>query len=380
MQALAFGAAPRSISRMSSRRSSRTQLWLEGLGDWSWPGSGGGAAELAPPAWVPALPPRREPVVTAAGTLAAPRAGRRGAGWLLLGLLLSALAAGCVALLLASPRLLEHLGLVAGAEAAAVLPVPAAAPPDLQAPLPALTLVDRAPSGSVVENARFGSASLAGPGSFFVYLPPGYSASTARYPVLYLLHGRDGHAEAFLEMGIQASLDGLIAKHVIAPMIVVMLQDASAPGNWRDTESRKSATYVVEVQELVDRELRTIPTRAARAIAGSSMGGFGSMNVALSNPLRFAVVESWLGFFDGLQPTLRADRQVISRLGLHAFLYGAEEDPVAIPTEDPEFAAELRAAGARARGVIYPGGHSLEKVRDHLDYGLAFAGRYLASS
>ena len=235
-------------------------------------------------------------------------------------------------------------------------------------------------AASVVEQARFHSASLGSEGSFFVYLPAAYATAARRYPVLYLLHGRNGHAEAFLEMGIQASLDGLISRHVIAPMIVVMVQDAPGLNNWRDLGTRHSATYVVEVQELVDRMFRTIPSRSGRAIAGSSMGGFGAMNVALSNPLRFSVVESWLGFFDNLHESLRADRPVISRLGLHAFLYGAEEDPVAVPFEDPEFAAELRAAGARARGVIYPGGHSLEKIRAHLDYGLLYAGRSLVAA
>ena len=45
---------------------------------------------------------------------------------------------------------------------------------------------------------------------------------------------------------------------------------------------------------------RRSPTRGARAIAGDSMGGYGAMNVALANPYRFGVVESWLGFFNGL--------------------------------------------------------------------------------
>jgi hypothetical protein len=110
------------------------------------------------------------------------------------------------------------------------------------------------------------------------------------------------------------------------------------------------------------------------------MGGFGAMHVALANPLRFAVVESWLGFFDGLGGELRADRPVLKRLGLHAFLYGAQADPVAVPQEDPAFAAELRTTGAQAQGVIYPGGHSLEKVAEHLETGLLFAGRSLADA
>ncbi len=359
-------------------RSRRAQPWLDGLGDWSWPGRGGAAAEVLPPPWIPALPPRLEPAAALAGAgawVGSARPNRRGRLWLLLGLLMLAAAAAVVAV----PGLRQRLGL-AGEGREVVLPVPLTAPPQVSAPLPALTIVHLDAGGSLVEQAHFRSASLNGPGSFFAYLPAGYRGGTERYPVLYMLHGRDGHAEAFLEMGIQASLDGLIARHVIAPMIVVMLQDAPGPHNWRDYGARHSATYVVETQELVDRMYRTIATRAGRAIAGSSMGGFGSMNVALSYPLRFSVEESWLGFFDYLHEELRSDEPVIRRLGLHAFLYGASEDPVAVPTEDPEFAAELREEGADARGVIYPGGHSLEKIREHLDYGLLFASRALAAA
>jgi S-formylglutathione hydrolase FrmB len=163
-------------------------------------------------------------------------------------------------------------------------------------------------------------------------------------------------------------------------MIAVMVQDRPGMENWRDLGPRRSASYVLEVQEMVDRMLPTIPARYARGVAGNSMGGFGAMHVALANPYRFSVVESWLGYFNHLGGELRADRPVISRLGLHAFLYGAVSDPVADPAEDPEFAARLRAAGARARGVIYPGGHSLETVREHLDTMLVFAGRAFASA
>ncbi len=161
-------------------------------------------------------------------------------------------------------------------------------------------------------------------------------------------------------------------------MIAVMIQDRHTLDNWRDIGTHHSASYVVEVQDLIDRTLPTIATRSARAIAGSSMGGFGAMHVALSHPYRFSVVESWLGYFNGLDGELHADRQVISRLGLQAFLYGAEEDPVAEPWEDPAFAGELRAAGAHAESAIYPGGHSLEKVRAYLDPMLVFVGRAFA--
>ena len=307
------------------------------------------------------------------------QAERSRAWWLAIGALLSALAAACVVATLGGPTAIERLSSV-GASAPASSAVQAATvvrPPDLLPPLPTLESISSDAAGSSIDRASFASSSLAAEGSFFVYLPPGYASTTRRYPVLYLLHGRNGHATAFLEIGIQESLDRLIADRAIPPMIAVMIQDRSGLNNWRDLGTRHSATYVVEVQELIDRMLRTIPMRAARAIAGSSMGGFGAMNVALTNPLRFAVVESWLGFFNNLEGAVRADQPVISRLGLHAFLYGAAADPVAVPAEDPAFAAELREAGAQAESAIYPGGHSLEKVREHLDTGLLFAGRSL---
>jgi len=358
---------------------SRRQLWLESLGDWAWPGR---AAEALPPppSWVPAFPPRLEPAVAgfaAPGSI--PWEGRATLRRLLLTGLLSALAATCLALALQGSVTLEGiLGTRAPSAPAPVARLSASS--TAAASLPTLVSVSRDGAGSSIDRASFTSSALAGEGSFLVYLPPGYASTTRHYPVLYLLHGRDGHATAFLEVGIQRSLDRLIDDRAIAPMIAVMIQDRSGLNNWRNVGRRHSESYVVEVQELIDRMLPTIPTRAARAIAGSSMGGFGAMHVALANPYRFAVVESWLGFFNNLDGELRADRPILSRLGLHAFLYGAAEDPVAVPQEDPEFAAQLRAAGAQAKSAIYPGGHSLEKVEEHLDAGLLFAGRSLRAA
>ena len=80
---------------------------------------------------------------------------------------------------------------------------------------------------------------------------------------------------------------------------------------------------------------------------------------------------------NNLDGELRADRPILSRLGLHAFLYGAESDPVADPAENPAFAAALRAAGAHAESAVYPGGHSLDTVREHLSDMLTFAGQTL---
>jgi enterochelin esterase-like enzyme len=355
---------------------SRTQLWLEGLGEWTWPGSGGAAEALPlPPAWVPVRPPALAPAGSGAPFPAPARPQSRVTPRrLLLGGLLSTLAAVCVALALQGPLTLDRLlGRHPATHPAAAPLTISAAPP--APPLPTLVSVTQDAAGSSIDRASFASPVLGGEGSFLVYLPPGFASTTRHYPVIYLLHGQNGHATAFLEIGLQASLDRLISSKTIPPMIAVMIQDRPGLENWRDLGGRRSASYVVEVQELIDRMLPTIPERSARAIAGNSMGGFGAMHIALANPLRFAVVESWLGYFNNLERELRADRPTIARLGLRAFLYGAHGDAVADPAEDPDFAASLRAAGASAESAIYPGNHSLTTLNEHLDEMMTFAGR-----
>src|ERR1019366_6843290 len=51
-------------------KASRTQVWMDSLGEWSWPGQGAVAAEVLPPPWVPAFPPRLEPAASPATPLA----------------------------------------------------------------------------------------------------------------------------------------------------------------------------------------------------------------------------------------------------------------------------------------------------------------------
>ncbi len=351
-------------------KTSRTQVWMDSLGDWSWPGQGGAAAvEIVPPPWVPTFPPRREP----AGVPAPQRGRLRSVVW---ATLLSALAALAALFALHGQLGAERLlGLLATQP---VAQAQAASTP--AQPLPTLDLVSEDAAGSSILKASFPSLALHGSGSFYVYLPPGYASTTRRYPVLYLLHGNDQLATAFLQIGLQAQLDQLIAQHTVGPMIAVMIQGGRGANNWHNIGHRGYESYVLEVQQLIDRLLPTIARRDARAIAGDSMGGYGAMNIALGHPYRFGTVESWLGFFNGLGGEVRADRPVFKQLGLRAFMYGGEQDHIANPAEDAPFAGALRAAGARAKSVIYPGEHNLETIEAHLTGMLAFAGRAIGEA
>jgi enterochelin esterase-like enzyme len=353
-------------------RGSRTQVWLENLGEWSWPGRGGAAAEALPPPWVPTFPPRRDPGLAPPAAPTSWQAGRRRR--LILGMILGALLAAGAAL--ASNGQLERLlGIQGAALSSEYLPASQLVVSPLRT-LPVLAPVSHDAAGSTIDEARYSSPALHAGGKFYVYVPPGFSRTTARYPVLYLLHGNNQPATAFLQIGLQGELDSLIARHAIPPLLAVMIQGGPGANNWRFSYE----SYVLEIQQMVDRMLPTIATRSARAIAGDSMGGYGAMNIALGNPFRFGVVESWLGFFNGLEGELRSDRPVLGQLGLHAFLYGGESDRIADPTENAPFAAALRSAGASAESAVYPGEHSVETLEAHLSSMLLYAGRELAPS
>ena len=348
---------------------------MDSLGEWSWPGRAAEAVESLPlpPSWVPSTPPRLELAGAGAPARAVGRRSRANPRVLVLTGLLSAVLAIAAALALRGPLDVERLLGLRTAPPVPPAEVLQATPP---ARLPTLVAGAHDAAGSSIDTATYASVALAATGSFHVYIPPGFASTTRRYPVLYLLHGNSQSATAFLQIGLQEQLDRLIARHAIPPLIAVMIQGGPGANNWQYHYER----YVLEVQQLIDRMLPTVPTRGARAIAGDSMGGFGAMNIALGNPQRFSVVESWLGFFNGLEGELRAATPTIEREGLHAYVYGGASDRIADPSEDAPFAARLRAAGATAHSAVYEGGHSLETLEAHLEHMLAYAGRTLAAN
>jgi len=338
------------------------------------------AVEALPPAWVPTFPPRLEAATVGPAMPGVGRPGRARAQTLITGALLCAIAAVCTTLALNGQLTVEHLIGVrtAGSTTLQATTISSGTPTQ---PLLTFRGVSEDAAGSSIDAASYSSAALHGEeGSFLTYLPPGYASTTSHYPVLYLLTGNDQSNTAFLQIGLQSQLDQLISHHVIPSMIAVMIQGGPGSNNWRNQEAARYESYILEVQQLIDRTLPTLAVRNARAIVGDSMGGYGAMNVALANPYRFGVVESWLSFFNGLEGDLRADRTIITRLGLHAFIYGGEEDHIANPDEDAPFAAALRGAGADARSAVYPGEHNLETIEAHLASMLAFAGRSLSTA
>jgi S-formylglutathione hydrolase FrmB len=134
-----------------------------------------------------------------------------------------------------------------------------------------------------------------------ILLPDGYGADpTARYPVLYLFHGTSGGAPDWTTQG------GAEQTTAGKPLIVVM-PDAGFDNdggswftNWVNTTtelgpSQWETFHVDQLVPWVDANLHTVATRAGRAIAGLSQGGFGAMSYAARHPDMFAVAASFSG-------------------------------------------------------------------------------------
>lgn len=143
---------------------------------------------------------------------------------------------------------------------------------------------------------------------FFVYTPPGYSATSQNtYPVLYLLHGFSDDSSGWTAVGkANLILDSLIASNQAKPMIVVMPLGYGAPeiltrssGALSNPNVRQknmtnfTAALMNEVIPAIERAYKVNTDRNARAIAGLSMGGAESLLTGLNHTDQF----SWVGSF-----------------------------------------------------------------------------------
>ena len=140
-----------------------------------------------------------------------------------------------------------------------------------------------------------------------IYTPPGYDQDTAaRFPALYLFHGRGDNDAGWTVLGrANWILDNLIAQGRAKPMVVVMpdghatpLREAAAGGDksaaWaymnRNTEVFQK-DLLDEIIPFVEANYRVKADRAQRAIIGLSMGGGQSLAIGLRHLDLFA----WVG-------------------------------------------------------------------------------------
>ncbi|MDD8026996.1 MAG: alpha/beta hydrolase family protein [Acidobacteriota bacterium] len=146
------------------------------------------------------------------------------------------------------------------------------------------------PQGQVLEGLKLASPILGRDVDFAVYLPSDYSTSTRRYPVVYLLHGLGDDAAGWIQFGeVNMAADKAIAGREIPPMIIIM-PDAKATWYINDYQGkvRYEDMFVKELIPFIDKTYRTRPVRQYRGISGLSMGGWGTLTLAMRYPELFS--------------------------------------------------------------------------------------------
>lgn len=224
---------------------------------------------------------------------------------------------------------------------------------------------------------------------FYVYTPPHFDpSSSAKYPVLYLLHGFSDDASAWSTVGQAPNiLDHLIAAKEISPLIVVMPlgygtqlepRRNQTENQAKKTNSKFSAKGDPEWERFQEKNRRNFPPifrneilaqaealypiskrPDERGIAGLSMGGGQSFQIASAGPGDFGHVASFSGNLnveDLAIGNLAPIKQLYITCGTEDFLFQTNQ----------RFIERAKTLHLNPTTVIRPGGHTWMFWRESL--------------
>jgi predicted alpha/beta superfamily hydrolase len=165
--------------------------------------------------------------------------------------------------------------------------------------------------GHVIAVDRVCSTTLGNCRDVTAYLPRGYNGTDVHaYPVLFMHDGQnvwDDHDCCFGHTGweVNVALDAEIAAGRVAPAIVIAAASTAQRNDEYGLSPTKMAAFMeFQVNELQPRALAKVRGDGRVMVAGSSLGGLVSMELALRYPQTYSGVASlsgafWPGMDDG---------------------------------------------------------------------------------
>jgi enterochelin esterase family protein len=234
-----------------------------------------------------------------------------------------------------------------------------------------------------VEKIIYHSNSLNMERRIHVYLPPNYESIKGKLPVLYLLHGYGDNDISWTSAGkMDLILDNLYAAGKLKNMIVVM-PDGHVPGQQGRTVMADAVVgdtnpfitdFLHDLMPFVEKSYPVSTRREDTAIAGFSMGGVQTLNIALGHPERFDYVFGIsTGFFpDSLKDLDEKYPDVLKNVASHPF----KQFYIARGKDDPIFTATV-VQGTRNLLDKYGIAYKYEEMNGM--HSFVFSRRFLAS-
>jgi len=179
----------------------------------------------------------------------------------------------------------------------------------------------------------FESKSLGTTVTYVAYLPADYETSKASYPVIYALHGMFENS-AFLERRAVLPQYEAAVKAGAAPNAIVVTVDGGNNLFINSPKGRYQDLVAKDLVEHIDKTYRTIARREGRALLGISMGGYGALNIAFSQPSVFGVVATHSAMLLSQIPTAEAGARG-GQMRAFTGVFGEPVDALAWKAQDP---------------------------------------------
>lgn len=204
--------------------------------------------------------------------------------------------------------------------------------------------------GHLVELDQACSTDLGNCRDVTAYLPPAYDADDKTYPVLFMHDGQnvwDNHTCCFGHTGweVNVTLDSEIAAGKVKPIVVIAGDNTTNRNNEYGLDDATAAKFeAFQLSELQPHALTQVRWDGNKvAIAGSSLGGLISMELALRNPSTYSAVASLSGAFWPGQDTHDALRDHFMTLGKQALaMYLDSGGAIADNSDGAADTAEIR--------------------------------------
>ena len=137
-------------------------------------------------------------------------------------------------------------------------------------------------NASIIRNRTVSSKAMGREMKYSIYLPDDYNEGES-YPVLYLLHGYGDENNAWIDKGMLIPAAFCHEKNGGKPMIVVCPDGLTT--FYYDSRATKFETYFFdELVPEIEKTYKVKTDRNSRAVAGLSMGGFGTLYYGLKYP------------------------------------------------------------------------------------------------